>query len=410
MAITEDIPGTTRDRLYADITWRDSSFTLVDTGGLLPIPPTDITQLIKEQVEVVIEEADAIILLVDVVDGLTIMDKEVAELLRRTKKPVVIAVNKVDNEQRNLEIYQFYELALGDPLPVSAYHGLGIDELLDKVAQNLPYAPVEEEPEMMKVAIVGRPNVGKSTLLNAILGEERAIVSERPGTTRDAIDIVYEYGGERMLLIDTAGIRKRGQVEVGIERYSVMRALRAISRSDVSILVTDATEGVTAQDAHVAGYIQQACKGIVLAVNKWDMVDPSANRAEWTREIRAKLRFVAYAPVIYISAKLKRGINGVLKTATEVYAERTKRIPTPMLNNAIRDAVATHAPPSVAGRRFKILYVTQAEINPPTFVFFVNDPKMVHFSYKRYLENSLRQRFGFQGTALRLLYRRRGEE
>jgi len=409
-AITEDIPGTTRDRLYADIPWKDSSLTLIDTGGLLLIPPSDMAQRVKEQVEIAIEEADVIILLVDVVDGVTHMDKEIAELLRRTKKPVVLAVNKADNEARGYEAFQFYELALGDPMPISAYHNIGIYELLERVVDKLPYVPAEEEPEMMKVAIVGRTNVGKSTLLNAILGQERAIVAESPGTTRDTIDIVYEYDGQRMLLIDTAGIRRRGQIEGGIERYSVMRALRAIGRADVALLVTDATEAITAQDAHIAGYIQQASKGIVLLVNKWDLVEQTADRAQWSQEMRRKLKFVAYAPIVFISAKLKKGINDVLNAVREVFAERMKRISTAELNSVIRDAVAAHAPPSVAGKRLKILYTTQAEINPPTFVFFVNDVKLMHFSYKRYLENSLRQSFGFKGTPLRLIYKSRGEE
>jgi len=410
LAIIEDEPGTTRDRLYADIAWRDSSLTIIDTGGLFPIPPSELAQRVKEQVEVAIEEADVIIFLVDVVDGGTIMDKEIAEILRRCDKPVMLAANKADNERRQSEALQFYELALGDPLPISAYHDIGIDELLDKVVDNLPFFPPEEELEMMKVAIVGRPNVGKSMLLNAILGQERAIVTDTPGTTRDAIDTIFEYNGDCMLLIDTAGIRRRGRIEGGIERYSVARALRAIGRADVALLLTEATEAITAQDAHIAGYIQQAFKGMVLVVNKWDLVEEVADRRQYATEIQQKLKFMPYAPILFVSAKFGRGVENVLTAAREVFEERKKRIPTSLLNTVIRDAVAAHAPPSVGGKRLKILYATQAEKSPPTFVLFVNDASLMHFSYQRYLENRLRQSFGFQGTPLRLIFKRRGEE
>jgi len=409
-AIIEDEPGTTRDRLYGDIAWQESAFTIVDTGGLLLTPPSDIAQRVKSQVEVAIEEADVIIFLVDVVDGVTHMDQDIAEALRRSQKPVMLAANKADNEKRSQEAVQFYELALGDPLPISAYHDIGVDQLLDMVVENLPFFPPEEELEMMKVAIVGRPNVGKSMLLNAILGQERAIVAEAPGTTRDAIDTIFEYNGQHMLLIDTAGIRRRGRIEGGIERYSVTRALRAISRADVALLITEATEPITAQDTHIAGYIQQAFKGMVLVVNKWDLVEDTADRQEWTMAIQGKLRFMPYVPILYISAKFKQGIEAVIAAARQVFEQRQKRIPTAQLNSAIREAVDAHPPPSVAGKRLKILYATQAEINPPTFVLFVNDVKLMHFSYQRYLENRLRQGFGFGGTPLHLIYKRRGEE
>ena len=410
IAITEEEPGTTRDRLYGDITWKESAFTVVDTGGLLLTPPSDIAQRVKEQVEVAIEEADVIIFLVDVVDGVTHMDKDIAELLRRCQKPVMLAANKADNEKRSQDALQFYGLALGDPLPISAYHDIGVDQLLDKVMENLPFFPPEEELEMMKVAIVGRPNVGKSMLLNAILGQERAIVADTPGTTRDAIDTIFEYNGQRMLLIDTAGIRRRGRIEGGIERYSVMRALQAISRADVALLITEATEPVTAQDTHIAGYIQQAFKGMVLVVNKWDLVEATADRREWTREIRRRLKFMPYAPILYVSAKLGQGVEAVIAAARQVFEQRQKRITTALLNSVIHDAVDTHPPPSVVGKRLKIFYATQAEINPPTFVLFVNDVKLMHFSYQRYLEKRLHQSFGFGGTPLRLIYKKRGEE
>jgi len=410
VAIIEDEPGTTRDRLYADIAWKEGAFTIVDTGGLLLTPPSDIVQSVKDQVAVAIEEADAIIFLVDVLDGVTPMDKEIAEMFRRSGKRVVLAANKADNEQRSYEAAQFYELALGDPFPISAYHDLGVTELLDTVVESLPYFPPEEEVEMMKVAIVGRPNVGKSMLLNAILGRERAIVTDTPGTTRDAIDTIFEHNSERMLLIDTAGIRRRGRVEVGIERYSVARALRAISRADVALLITEATEPVTAQDAHIAGYIQQACKGMVLVVNKWDLVAEMANRRQYTREIRNRLKFMPYVPILCISAKFGKGVSDVLSAATGIFEVRKKRVPTALLNSMVGDAMAAHAPPAVAGKKLKILYATQAETSPPTFVFSVNDTALLHFSYRRYLENELRRSFGFQGTPLRLIFKRRGEK
>jgi len=410
LAIIEDEPGTTRDRLYSDIDWKDSSLTLIDTGGLVPVPPSELAQQVKEQVEVAIEEADSIIFLVDVLDGVTHMDREIAEMLRRCDKPIMLAANKADNERRSLDAAEFYELAMGDPLAVSAYHDIGVDELLDRVVASLPYFPPEEEPEMMKVAIVGRPNVGKSMLLNAILHKERTIVTNTPGTTRDAIDTILEHNGERILLIDTAGIRRRGRVDRGIERYSVARALRAIHRADVALLLTEATEPLTAQDAHIAGYIHQASKGMVLVVNKWDLVEEVADRKQYTREIRNRLKFMPYVPILYISAKFGKGVDDVLGVAREILEERKKRVTTALLNSVVRDAVAAHSPPSAAGKKLKILYVTQAETSPPTFVFFVNDASMMHFSYRRYLENRLRQNFGFQGTPLRLVFKRRDEK
>ena len=410
VSIIEDEPGTTRDRLYADIQWRDSAFTIVDTGGLLPEPDSDIALGVKAQVETAIAEADLIVFLADGRDGLTHTDRDIAEMLRRSTKPLVLAVNKVDNEQRLLDCPQFYELALGDPLPVSAYHDLGIDDLLDTIVHDLPFFPPEEEVDMMKVAIVGRPNVGKSMLLNAILGRERSLVDAAPGTTRDAIDTVFHYQGEPMLLIDTAGIRRRGRIGGGIERYSVMRALRAIDRADVALLLTDATELVTAQDAHIAGHVIEAYKGIALAVNKWDLVEAEVNREGYATEVRRRLKFMPYVPVLFISAMLKRGIDELLATAQAIYEERRRRVPTAALNGVVGQAIAQHAPPSVRGRRLKVLYATQAEASPPTFVFFVNDPALLHFSYQRYLENRLRQAFGFRGTPLHLIFKRRGEE
>ena len=410
VAIIEDEPGTTRDRLYADVEWKDSAFTIVDTGGLLLDSPNVMERSVKDQVALAIEEADSIIFMVDVLDGVTPVDKELAELLRRSGKPVALVANKADNEQRGYDAAQFYELSLGDPTPVSAYHDLGITDLLNSIVERLPYVPPEEETDMLKVAIVGRPNVGKSMLLNAILGRERTIVDDRPGTTRDAIDTVFEHEGGRMLLIDTAGIRRRGRVDVGIERYSVARALRAISRADVALLVTEATEPVTAQDAHIAGYVQQAFKGMVLVVNKWDLVEEEGDQKQYTREVQRRLKFMQYVPVVFTSALHGRGIGDVLRAAVEVFESRQKRVGTSQLNGAMQDILAGHAPPAVAGRKLKVLYATQAEANPPTFVFSVNDPSLLHFSYRRYLENELRRRFDFQGTPLKLIFKKRSKE
>ena len=347
----------------------------------------------------------------DVLDGVTIPDMEISEALRRSQKPIILAVNKADNDQRRHQAFQFHELGIGEPIAISAYHGTGVSDLMDEVCSKLPpSAPTVEEPDMLKIAIVGRPNVGKSLLLNAILGQERAIVSETPGTTRDATDTVFKYDGESMLFIDTAGIRRRGRVEGGIERYSVMRSLNAISRSDVALLVTEAGEVMNAQDAHIAGYIHQALKGMVLVVNKWDLASKlGVDKAECTRQIRERLKFFPGAPILFVSAQLRQGIDKALSAARGVYQERQKRIPTSLLNEEINRVIAAHSPPAVKGKQLKISYVTQAEVNPPTFVFFVNDPELLHFSYQRYLENKLREAFGFGGTPLKLIFKRKGK-
>ena len=410
VAIVEDEPGTTRDRLHSNVSWKDKTFTIVDTGGLEIDPKPGMASLIKHQVTMAIDEADAIIFVVDVLDGITGEDKELAELLRRSGKPVVVAANKADNEQRGYESAQFYKLAIGDPIPISAYHGLGVSDLLDKVVEHLPRFAEEEEQDIMKVAIVGRPNVGKSMLLNAIVGEDRVIVSDKPGTTRDAIDTIYEFEGERMMLIDTAGIRRRGRVDKGIEFYSVDRAMRAIDRADVAILVTEAKELLTAQDIHVAGYIHEACKGAAVVVNKWDLVEGLVDKRQCTVDMRSKLKFMPYAPILYTSAIDGTGVDSVLEVVKKIYKERNKRISTPLLNNTIRDAVASHSAPSRRGKKLNILYVTQADVNPPTFVFSVNDAALLHFSYQRYMENQLRKSFGFRGTPIRLFFRQRGDK
>jgi len=346
---------------------------------------------------------------VDVRNGIIPSDLEVADMLRQVSKPIILVASKADNAQLEAGAVEFYELGLGEPLAISAYHGRHTAELLDKVVNLLPAsAPVEVEPGVMKVAIVGRPNVGKSTLLNAILGRERAIVDEAPGTTRDAIDTLLDFDGQNVILIDTGGIRRRGRLGVGVERYGVIRALRAIERADIALLVVDATELLTAQDMHIAGYIQQAAKGIVLVVNKWDLAE-GKSKTEYSRYIRSQLKFMPYAPVLYVSAKFGQGVNKIMPQASQVYQERLKRLPTATVNSVVQQAVAAHNMPRVGSRRLKVLHATQAEVNPPTFVFFVNDAKLIHFSYQRYLENKLRQAFGFIGTPLRLVFKTRGE-
>ncbi len=409
IAIVEDSPGTTRDRIMVAVSWQGTEFNMVDTGGLEPKPQSTVAKGVNQQIAAAIAEADAIIFLVDVRDGVTPFDLEIADMLRRAGKPVVLAANKADNARLGTEAVEFYELGLGEPQVISAYHGRGTAELLDRIITLLPVpAPVESVPEVMKVAIVGRPNVGKSMLLNALLGEERAIVDDIPGTTRDAIDTLLDFEGQSVLLIDTAGIRRRGRLGVGVERYSVMRALRAVDRADVTLLVVDGTEPLTAQDMHIAGYVQQAFKGVVLIVNKWDLVEYK-DKTEWNKHIRRQLRFMPYAPVLYTSAKLGEGIDTIMPQVSQVYQERLKRLPTTVVNGVVQQAVAAHSPPRTGKRQLKILYATQAEVNPPTFVFFVNEAKLMHFSYQRYLENKLRQAFGFVGTPLRLVLKARSE-
>jgi GTP-binding protein len=409
IAIVADMPGTTRDRVFADVSWQDTSFTLVDTGGLEVQPSSTIAQGVKEQVEAAIAEADVIIFLVDSEAGIIPADLEIAEMLRRSAKPIILAANKSDNPKRESQAVEFYEMGLGEPLAISAYHGRGTAELLDRISALLP-TPEEAEigAEIMKLAIVGRPNVGKSTLLNSLLGEERAIVDKTPGTTHDAVNTLLDFGGQSVIVIDTAGIRRRGRWGKGVERYSVIRALRAIDEADIVLLVLDATELLTSQDEHIAGYIQQAAKGVILVVNKWDLaVNQDMN--ETNNYIRKKLKFLSYAPVVYSSAKFGQGVDRVMPQAFEVYQERQKRIATTEVNNVVQQAVAAHNLPRKGKKQLKILYATQAEVSPPTFVFFVNEPGLIHFSYQHYLENRLRQAFGFAGTPLRFVFKTRGE-
>jgi len=413
IAIVEDLPGTTRDRVYADIGWRERVFVLVDTGGLELDSEDDIGRMVKSQVEVAIEEADVIIFLVDVVGGITIPDQEIADVLRRSGKQFLLTVNKCDSKARTDHVPQFHELVMGEPVPISAHHALGIIDLLDKVASMLPADMVEPEEaeDMMKVAIVGRPNVGKSMLINAILGQERSIVSDIPGTTRDAVDTEVNHEGDKVLMIDTGGIRRRGRIERGVEKYSVMRAVRAISRADIAVLVTDVTEPLTSQDAHIAGYVRDAYKGLVLVVNKWDLAtDLDVEAPDLTQEIQSRLRFFPGVSVLYTSAKYGEGVVNVLKMAKKVYSERMKRYSTPQVNSVIKEALATHSPSTNKGRKLNVLYATQSGVNPPTFVLFVNDRDLLHFSYTRYLENRLRKAFKFTTTPLRLVFKNRSEQ
>jgi GTP-binding protein len=409
VAIVQDLPGTPRDRVFADVVWHDKEFTVVDTGGLEIGPETDIGRGVRQQVNTAIEEADVIIFLTNVQDGVMPVDFEIADMLRRNEKPVILVVNKADNDTLEANATEFYRLGLGDPITISAYHARGTGELLDEIAQLLPSLPsTTPEPEMMKVAIVGRPNVGKSMLLNTLFGEERSIVSDVPGTTRDAIDTNIDFHGENVLLIDTAGIRRRGQIEIGVERYSVMRALRAIDRCDVALLVLDATELVTAQDTHVAGYIQQALKGVVLIVNKWDLVTDK-NTATWIEAIRTSFKFINYASILFISALTGQGVDEVMPMAYQVYTERLKRLSDAEVHGVVQQALASHPPPRRGTRHLVIRGGSQTDINPPSFTFRVNDAKLVHFSYRRYLENQLRQAFGFTGTPIRLVFSTGGE-
>ncbi len=409
-AIVSEVSGTTRDRLYGEAQIGRLSFGVIDTGGLVPGADEGYPALIRLQVETAVTEADVILFLVDAASGLTPLDEEIAHLLRRTDKAVVLLANKADNDARRESAAEFYNLALGDPVPVSAYHGIGLGDLRDRLEELLPPAEAEAPTEALRLAIVGRPNVGKSALVNAILGQERVLVSAEPGTTRDAVDSPFEYEGKRLLLIDTAGIRRRGRITRGIEKYSVLRAEQALARADIGLLVLDAPEGVAAQDQHIAGYVADAHKGLIVVANKWDLMDDTGeSREEFARRALRRLRFAPWAPLAFVSAKTGLNVDGLLGLALEVGDSRFLRAPTGELNAVVQKAVAEHRPPSKGRRMLRILYVTQAETNPPTFVFFVSDARLLHFSYRRYLEKALRRAFGFEGTAIRLTFRSRSE-
>ncbi len=407
ISIVEDLPGTTRDRIMAEVTWQGKDFTVIDTGGVETLPTTQLAKEVNQQIDAAVAMADVVIFMVDARSGLIPDDVEVANRLRKTGKPILLVANKAESDRIESEALEFNKLGLSEPLAISGYHGRGVAELLDKLVTLLPETKEEAaKANVIKVAIVGKPNVGKSTLLNSLVGEERVIVDDSPGTTRDAIDTLIEFNGENILLIDTAGIKRRGKIEPGVEKYSVIRSVEAIERSDIALLVLDASTQLTAQDTHVAGFIQKAAKGIVILVNKWDLTY-SINKTQYINNIKKWFQFVPYAPVLFISAKTGEGIGEVLPEVIEVNRERMKRLPTSKVNELIREATAIHELPQKAGKRLKVLYATQVEISPPTFVFSVNDAKLVHFSYRRYLENKLRQAFGFSGTPIRLSFRTR---
>jgi len=409
LAIVEDLPGTTRDRLYADAQWQGRVFALVDTGGLVLGTDDDLLIRVRMQAQQAIADADVIMFVTDVLDGVTPTDAEVADLLRCAHKPIILVANKADNEQRRMAAVDFYSLGLGEVHAISALHGTGVADVLDAVVVSFPQMKEKEEgAEAIKIAIAGRTNVGKSSLLNALLREDRAIVSPVAGTTRDATDTSLQWYGQRLVLIDTAGIRKRGRVTPGVEKYSVLRALKAIDRADVVLLVIDASERVAAQDAHVASYVLEASKSIVVVMNKWDLVPKDHTTMDTHRDrVRAQLKFIPYAPVVFVSALTRQRVDRVLETAVRVYQQRYQRIPTGELNEIVQESVARHHPPSKAGKRLAFYYATQPTVDPPTLVFFVNDSQLVHFSYQRYLENRIRERWGFEGTPLRLRFQGR---
>ncbi len=411
LAIVQDRPGITRDRLYTRTEWRLHTFTLVDTGGLELGADDPLVNHIRAQVEFAIDEADVVCFVVDGPTGCTIQDADIADLLRRAGKPVVVAVNKVDNKGREALLYEFYEMGFETTIGVSAEHGLGIGDLLDACLARMALpetADEDEEDGAIRVAVIGRPNVGKSSLVNTLLGEERVLVSERAGTTRDAIDTPLTFGDQPFILIDTAGVRKRGKIYEQTEKYSVLRALRAIERCDVAVVLIDAIEGLVEQDKHVAGFALEAGKALVIAVNKWDAVEKDTRTAQQLeKKMRLELPFLSWAPVVFISALTGRRVTRVLEVAAEAAENHALRIATATVNTVVQEAVTMVPPPTDRGKRLKIMYCTQIGVKPPTFAFFVNDPELMHFSYQRYLENHLRDSFGFQGTPIRLSIRAR---
>jgi len=406
IAVVADLPGTTRDRVFAFVSWQGQELTVVDTGGWQAKPTTPLDQKVKQQVEAAIAMADTIVFLVDAKDGAIAADEEIADVLRATNRPIILAVNKVDSPKQANQAADFYGLGIGEPIAISAHHNQGIDDLMDIVLASLPQPTISNtEPGEAKLAIAGRPNVGKSTLLNALLKDERAIVHEAPGTTRDSLDAVIRWDNKEILLVDTAGIKRRGRVGTGVDYYSLLRALQAINRCDVALLLIDASEFITAQDMHIAGYIIEVGKGIILVVNKWDLI-PQEQRQEFKRALEQRLRFASYMPIIYISAKQGRGINRILPHAWEIWQEQQKRIPQSEVDELVKQAVDNHPPPRTGSKRLKIARAYQDESKPATFVIKVNNPKLVHFSYQRYMENKLRQEFGFRGVPLKLIFTR----
>lgn len=414
ISIVEDTPGVTRDRLYADTEWLDNEFMMVDTGGIEIMNTDKIAVSIRQQAQIAIAEADVILFVCDARAGITHEDAEVAKMLRQSKKPIVLAINKADSPKQEMEIFEFYNLGIGEPIPVSAANHLGLGDLLDAVVEKFPetsaYGEDGNEDEI-KVALIGRPNVGKSSIFNTLVGEERSIVSDVAGTTRDAIDTPVIREGQKFLFIDTAGMRRKARIDEPIEKYSIIRSLRAVDRSDVVLMVIDAIDGVTEQDKKIAGYAHEAGKGIVLVVNKWDLYDKdNTSTLRYTENLRRELVFMQYAPVVFVSAMTKQRIHRLPEVIHYVAEQNAMRISTSVLNQVVEDAIAINPPPTEKGQRLKILYATQVKIKPPTFVFFVNEPEIMHFSYQRYLENKLREAFGFEGTPLQMIIRGKNEE
>ena len=412
LSIVEDTPGVTRDRIYADAEWLTHSFTLIDTGGIEPASEDIIAVQMRRQAELAIETADVIVFLVDGREGMTAADEEVATMLRKSNKPVVLAVNKLDAPKYNDAIYEFYALGLGDPIIISAGQGLGLGDMLDEVCAHFPEETAEEGEHPLNIAVVGKPNVGKSSLVNAILGEERCIVSNIPGTTRDAVDTLFTLDGEPYVLVDTAGIRRKRAVEdETIERYSVIRSLAAVRRADVVLIVVDAEQGLSEQDVKIAGYVHEEGKPSVLVVNKWDLIEKDTNTMnKFKKDMQVDLAFMDYVPFLFISAKTGQRVNKLLAAAKESYAQSIRRITTGTLNDIVNEAISMTEPPAMSGKRLKIYYATEVSVQPPTFVIFVNDEALVHFSYKRYMENYFRKTFGFAGTPIKIIFRNRGKE
>ena len=413
LSIVDDMPGVTRDRIYMDANWLNHEFTMIDTGGIEFDESNHMLASMRQQAQIAMEEADVILFLVDGRAGLTAQDEEVAHVLRRTKKPIVLGVNKIDSPQREVDIYDFYNLGLGDPIPLSVSNLMNIGDLLDAVVASFPENIEDEhDDDEIRIAVIGRPNVGKSSIVNKILGEERVIVSDVPGTTRDAIDTHFMENGIKYTLIDTAGMRRRGKVEEPVERYSVIRSLRAIDRSDVVLLIINAAEGITEQDKKIAGYAHESGRGVVIVVNKWDIYPEKDDRStlRFTEDLRDEIGFLQYAPVLYASALTGQRVSRVTALVKYVAEQQSMRIKTSVLNELIRDAISVNPPPMHRGRQLKILFMTQVDIRPPKFILFVNDPELMHFSYLRFIENKLREHFGFEGTPLRLIVRKRNEE
>lgn len=407
VSIVEDIPGVTRDRIYANASWLTRDFRVIDTGGI-EIENATFNEQIKAQAEIAIEEADVILFVVNGREGITREDQFVARLLQKSKKPVILAVNKIDDQIYKNDIYDFYSLGVGDPIPTSGSHGIGIGDILDEIIHLLPESVEEDEHEEIRFSIIGRPNVGKSSLTNAILGEDRVIVSDVEGTTRDAIDTAFEKDGQKYTVVDTAGIRKKGKIYENVEKYSILRALSAVEKSDVVLVVVDGDRGIIEQDKHVAGNAHEAGKAVILVVNKWDLVNKDGKTmAKMEKELREQFKYLDYAPIVFVSAKERKRIDILFPLIQEVYENSRKRVSTSVLNDVLIDAQAINPTTTFNGGRLRIYYANQVAVCPPTFVLFTNDPQYLHFSYKRYLENRLRESFGFDGTPIHIICRKR---